>query len=187
MTISKSRRNNIIFLIVILLLLIPQTRQPIQILLHKGLALFSPSIINNDNSEILNDYDWKLKDLNNNQVNLNEYKGQVIFLNLWATWCPPCIAEMPSVQELYNDYNDKIIFLLVTNEETDVIKKFLAKNGYNFNIQQPLNESPEMLKSRSIPRTFLIDKEGNILINKSGAANWNSEKVRSEIDRLIYN
>jgi thiol-disulfide isomerase/thioredoxin len=185
MTISKSRRNNIIFLIVILLLLIPQTRQPIQILLHKGLALFSPSVIDKDNSEILNDFDWELKDLDNNQINLNDYKGQVIFINLWATWCPPCIAEMPSLQELYNDYNGKIVFLLVTNEETSIIKKFLDKNDYNFKIHQPLSESPKTLKSRSIPRTFLIDKEGNILINKSGAANWNSEKVKLQIDKLI--
>ncbi|MDU8886118.1 TlpA disulfide reductase family protein [Yeosuana sp. MJ-SS3] len=185
MTVSKSRRNNIIFLIVIALLIIPQTRQPIQIMLHKGLALFSPSVINKKNSEVINNYDWKLKDLDNNQVNLNEYKGQVIFLNLWATWCPPCIAEMPSLQELYHDYNDKIVFLLVTIEETDVIKKFLDKNNYDFDIHQPLSESPEILKSRSIPRTFLIDKEGNILINKSGAANWNSERVRETIDNLL--
>lgn len=185
MAISKSRRNNIIFLIVILLLLIPQTRQPIQILLHKGLALFSPSVIDESNSETLNDFDWKLKDIHNNQINLQDYKGQIIFLNLWATWCPPCIAEMPSLQELYNDYDDKIVFLLVSSEETEVISRFLGKNNYTFNVQQPLSESPEILKSRSIPRTFLIDQEGNILINKSGAANWNSEKVRETIDNLL--
>ncbi|HMC00190.1 MAG TPA: TlpA disulfide reductase family protein [Flavobacteriaceae bacterium] len=185
MVISKSRRNNIIFLIVIALLLIPQTRHPIQIVLHKGLALFSPSVINENESEVLNDFDWKLRDISGTKINLKDYKGQVIFLNLWATWCPPCIAEMPSVQALYNDYNDKIVFFLVTDEETEIIEKFLEKNGYDFNIQQPLSESPELLKSSSIPRTFLIDKEGNILINKSGAANWNSEKVRNTIDDLI--
>jgi len=185
MKFTKSHRNNIIFLIVITLLIIPQTRQPIQIFIHKGLALFSPSVFNKDESKVLANYNWTLKNLNNNTINLNEYKGEVVFVNLWATWCPPCIAEMPSIQELYNDYKNDIKFLIVSEENTETIKRFLKKHDYNFEINQPINDTPEMLKSRSIPRTLLIDKEGNIIINKSGAANWNSAKVRETIDNLI--
>lgn len=185
MTITKSRRNNIIFLVVIALLIIPQTRQPIQILLHKGLALFGPSVVNEDNRETLVDYNWQLTDLNNNTVDFNNLKGEVVFVNLWATWCPPCIAEMPSLQKLYDDYNGKIQFLLVSSEDEEVINKFFAKNNYSFNSYKPATEIPEKLKSRSIPRTFLIDKDGKIVIDKNGAADWNSKKVRSLIDELI--
>ena len=185
MAISKSRRNNLLFLVVIALLLIPQTRQPIQIFIHKGLALFSPSVINKDKSKVLTNYNWRLQDVNNKAINLNEFKGQVVFVNLWATWCPPCIAEMPSIQELYKDYKNEIVFLMISDENSEVIKRFLEKHDYNFEVQQPLSESPERLKSKSIPRTFLIDKGGSIIINKSGAANWNSNKVRETINSLL--
>lgn len=185
MNLSKSKRNNIIFLVVIALLIIPQTRQPLQILLHKGLALFGPSVVNEDNRETLADYNWKLNDLNNNAMDFNNLKGEVVFVNLWATWCPPCIAEMPSLQKLYNDYNGKIQFLLVSNEGEEVINKFFAKNNYSFNSYKPVTEIPEKLKSRSIPRTFLIDKDGKIVIDKNGAADWNSQRVRRIIEDLI--
>ena len=185
MTITKSRRNNIIFLVVIALLIIPQTRQPIQILLHKGLALFGPSVVNEDNRETLVDYNWQLTDLNNNTVDFNNLKGEVVFVNLWATWCPPCIAEMPGLQKLYDDYYGKIQFLLVSSEDEEVVNNFFAKNNYSFNSYKPTTEIPEKLKSRSIPRTFLIDKDGKIVIDKNGAADWNSKKIRSLIDELI--
>jgi thiol-disulfide isomerase/thioredoxin len=185
MKISKLKRKNVIFLIVIALLIIPQTRQPIQILLHKGLAMFGPSIINEDSRIALDTYNWKLKDLDNNKLDFKELEGNVVFVNLWATWCPPCIAEMPSIQKLHDDYKDKINFLLVSNEEQQIVKDFFIKKNYGFNSFQPITEVPELLQSSSIPRTFLIDKQGNIVIDKSGAADWNSKKVRSQIDQLL--
>jgi peroxiredoxin len=92
---------------------------------------------------------------------------------------------MPSIQDLYNDYKNEVVFLMISDEENDIIKKYMKKHDYNFEIYQPLSESPDILNNRSIPRTFLIDKNGNILIDKSGAANWNSEKVRETIDGLV--
>ena len=185
MKISKPQRNNLIFLIIIAVLIIPQTRQPLQILLHKGLALFGPSIVDEDDREALTNYDWELMDLDNNHLNFNTLEGNVTFVNMWATWCPPCIAEMPSIQKLHDDYKDKINFLLVSNEEHQIVKSFFMKKHYDFNSYQPVSEIPELLKSRSIPRTFLLDKKGNIVIDKSGAADWNSDKVRKQIDKLL--
>jgi thiol-disulfide isomerase/thioredoxin len=185
MKISKPQRKNIIFLIVIALLIIPQTRQPIQILVHKGLAQFGPSIVKEKNREVLTNFDWELKDLNNGTINFNDMRGEVVMVNLWATWCPPCIAEMPGIQKLHDDYKDKINFVLVSNEEYEVVKKFMKKNDYDLNSYQPVTKIPELLQSRSIPRTILIDKQGNIIIDKSGAADWNSEKVRNQIDELL--
>lgn len=185
MKFTKSKRNNLIFLTIIALLIIPQTRQPIQILLHKGLALFGPSIVDESNRETIINYDWELRDLDGNSYNLNETQGKGVFVNIWATWCPPCIAEMPSIQNLYNDYNDKISFLLVSDEDNEVVKRFFVKNNYTFNSHQSITKIPEVLDGRSIPRTFLIDQNGNIVIDKTGAADWNSEKVRKQIDELL--
>ena len=185
MKISKSLLSNLIFLLVIAILVIPQTRQPIQVFLNKGLALISPSIESEKEQTTLKSYDWKLKDEAGTVFDFENAKGKVVLINFWATWCPPCIAEMPSMQALYNDYQDKVVFLFVTGDWYSDINKFLDKHKYTFKVYRPVSSSPSLFDVSSIPRTFLIDKSGNIVIDESGAANWNSEKVRTTIDGLL--
>ncbi|MFD1615001.1 TlpA family protein disulfide reductase [Gelatiniphilus marinus] len=184
MKITKPKRNNIIFLIVIAVLLIPQTRKPIQVFLQKGLALISPSVIKESEQTSITNYNWKLKDENGAVFNFETTKEKVVLLNFWATWCPPCIAEMPSLQKLYDDYNDKIEFILVSDESFSTINSFLEKNNYNFKVYNQASKS-QFFNVRGIPRTFLIDKKGNVVIDKTGAANWNSDSVRNTIDGLL--
>ncbi|HXJ99656.1 MAG TPA: TlpA disulfide reductase family protein [Gelidibacter sp.] len=185
MKISKSQRSNIIFIIVILLLLIPQTRQPIQVFLQKGLAMISPSVIKEDKRIVLTDYDWQLVDENGRLYNFSEAKGKVVLVNFWATWCPPCIAEMPSMEKLYKDYKDDVVFLLVSNETQEVVSKFKQKNNYDFLVHASISPNPELLEVSSIPRTFILDQQGHIVIDKTGAADWNSDKVRKLLDDLL--
>ena len=182
---KKINIKNILFLVVILLLIIPQTRQPIQVLLHKGLALFSPSIENVEDVEQISSYNWQLESINGESFNFEDTKHKVVLVNLWATWCPPCIAEMPSMQALYKDYKDQVDFVFISNEDRERIYEFLVHEGYSFPVYKPTTKAPETFNVRSIPRTFLIDRNGNIIIDKSGAANWNSETVRATIDELI--
>ena len=185
MKISKSLKKNLIFLLIIALLIIPQTRQPIQVLLNKGLALFSPSVIDTEDRKVLDTYNWHLKDIKGNTFDYVSTQNKVVLINFWATWCAPCIAEMPSLEKLYTDYKDKIVFLFVSNENSEIVSKFITKKGYSFNVYKPLTQYPEVFDVSSIPRTFLIDKKGNIVIDKTGASNWNSESVRTIIDELI--
>lgn len=185
MKLSKNQRSNIIFLVVILLLLIPQTRQPIQVFLQKGLAMISPSVIKEDKRIVLTDYDWQLVDENGELYDFNDAKGKVVLINFWATWCPPCIAEMPSMEKLYKDYKDKVVFLLVSNETQEVISKFKEKKDYEFLVHSAISPSPKLLEASSIPRTFILDQKGHIVIDKTGAADWNSQKVRQLLDDLL--
>lgn len=185
MSILKIKKSNLIFIIIITLLIIPQTRQPIQVLLQKGLAQISPSTIRESKQDTIDDYNWNLKDINGNFFNFKETKGKVVLINFWATWCPPCIGEMPNMQSLYNDYNSKIEFIFVSNESRKVISNFLNKNEYSFPVYNPLTAYPNAFNVKSIPRTFLIDKKGNIVIDKIGAANWDSDSVRNKIDSLL--
>ncbi|RLD28011.1 MAG: TlpA family protein disulfide reductase [Bacteroidetes bacterium] len=185
MKISKSQRKNLIFLVVIALLIIPQTRKPIQVFLNKGLALFSPSVIDYEDRKVLDTYNWQLEDLDGKTFDYASTKNKVVLINFWATWCAPCIAEMPSLEKLYHDYNDKIIFLFVSNEDEEKISMFLEKHNYSFKAYKAISEYPENFNVSSIPRTFLIDKKGNIVIDKKGASNWNSEKMRAVIDELL--
>lgn len=183
--VNKSKLFNIAIVVVIALLIIPQTSKPIKVGIHKVLGMFSPSEISEKDREVLKDYNWELTNLKGESYDLNEAKEQVVFLNFWATWCPPCIAEMPDMQELYNDYKDKVVFLFVSNERQDKVASFLKKKGYDLPSFQPKSGIPEKLYSKSIPATYIIDKKGMIVIDKRGAANWNSSTVRNLLNRLI--
>jgi thiol-disulfide isomerase/thioredoxin len=185
MKFKKLKKSDVIFLMVIALLIIPQTRQPIQIALHSVLSKFGPSVIDKEDRKKVSYSDWTLRDLNGNELNFANTKGKVVFINLWATWCPPCIAEFQNIQDLYNDYGDKVVFLLVSDESPKAIKKFLDRKGYDIQIFNPLTNYPDDFNPRSIPRTYIIDKEGYIVVDKKGAANWNSNSVREQLDKML--
>lgn len=121
--------------------------------------------------------DFTLTDQYGNQHTLSDYKGKVVFLNFWATWCPPCKEEMPHIEELYKEYNynkEDVIILGVANpkskqypnnsdEDIDTIKTFLEENEYTFPVV--FDETGEIMQEYYIsafPTTFMIDKEGNI-------------------------
>lgn len=180
----KKNWSNILFFIFLLLLIIPQTRMPIQVFVQR-LISFSPSEKKAENREILTNYNWKLTHLNADEVNFNQSKGKVSLVNFWATWCPPCVAEMPSFQKLFDDYGDKVDFYFVTSEEPDKVKRFMEKNGYSLPIFLQNYKAPDALESNALPTTYLISKSGEIVIDETGAADWNSKKMRALLDKLL--
>ncbi len=180
----KKHYSSIIFGIFLVLLIIPQTRTPIQVFVQRLIA-FSPKAIEEEEREVLGDFSWKLREVNGTAANLSESEGKVVLINLWATWCPPCIAEMPSFQELYNDYGGQVEFYFVSNEKRTTINAFLNKNEYNFPVYQSLDQPPSKLNSNALPTTYIIDKKGKIVMNKTGVANWNSKKTRVLLDELL--
>ena len=180
----KKHWSNILFGIFLVLLLVPQTGKPIKVFVHR-LISFSPSELSEQKREILSDYNWTLVNESGDQVDFNQYKGKVVVLNHWATWCAPCVAEMPSLQELYAAKKDEVAFLFVSNEEMATTAAFKSKQGYTFPVFSNFTSPPELLKSSSIPATFIIDKKGVIRVRKIGAANWNSKKVNSLLHDLI--
>jgi len=185
---KKSKIYNSVFIIFIALLIFPQTRLPIQVFINKGIALIvKPSVIDDSERKVISNYDWKLKDISGNTFDFGTSEGKVIIINFWTTWCPPCIAEMPSLEELYQKYkmNEDVVFLFVSNEETEVLYEFMTHKNYSFEVYQSLTSYPKEFDVSSIPRTFIISKKGKIVIDKSGAANWSSERVTNAIDDLL--
>ena len=121
--------------------------------------------------------DFTLKDQYGNEHTLSDYKGKVVFLNFWATWCNPCLREMPDIEKIYKQYGknqEEVIILAVANPSSDEypnnadvskdeIIAFLDENGYTFPVV--FDETGNLLSEYLIsafPTTFLIDKEGNI-------------------------
>ena len=179
----KKNWFNILFIIFIVLLLIPQTRKPIQVGLNRVIA-FSPSTVAEDKRENLENYNWNLRNLDGKPVNFNRSIGKVAVVNFWATWCPPCIAEMPSFQKLFNDYGDKVDFYFVSSEEEAKLQKFL-ENKYQLPVYQPMSMPPQKMLSRSLPTTYVLSKSGEIVVDKKGAANWNDSGFRKTLDELL--
>lgn len=129
----------------------------------------------------------KFKDANGTVIDLGNLKGKVVFLNFWATWCPPCLAEMPSVNKLYEQFKDdkRVVFILV-DADNDLLKaqKFMDRKGYKLPIYQVASSMPEAVFKGSLPTTVVFDKFGRLAYNEAGAANYASEKFISFIKTL---
>ncbi len=131
------------------------------------------------------DYKWYLTDMEGVRHEFSEYKNQPVFVNFWATWCPPCIAEMPSIQRLYEEYGDRVAFVLASQEDWDTIKRFVKDKNYSFPVYVLSGGVPDVLASRSIPASFLISSHGKMLMKKQGAARWDGKSVKRVLDEIL--
>ncbi|MBI6871088.1 TlpA family protein disulfide reductase [Clostridium aciditolerans] len=139
-----------------------------------------PSVVINPTSVKVKAPNFKLKDLNGKEVSLSDLKGKGVFLNFWATWCPPCRGEMPDIQKLYeeNKNSDFIIIAINIGEDKDTVKSFIDSNGYKFQILLDSDQSTASKYSiTGIPASFFIDKNGNIIYKKTGAMTLDEMKA----------
>lgn len=132
--------------------------------------------------------DVSFKDLDGNDVKLSDYKGKVIFLNLWATWCPPCRKEMPSMQKLNDKYKKKDFVMLAVSvgEAMDIVKPFVEENKYTFDcFIDPANQVSGNYSTGSIPTTYFIAKDGRITSRFVGGREWDSQAAYNLIEYLL--
>ena len=176
--------SNILIILVIILLTIPQTRTEIQIFVNRLLAS-TPAKIEVENQKKITSYYWPLEDPYGRRKNLEHSKNKVVFMNYWATWCPPCIAEMPDLEKLYQQYGDQVDFYFVTSDDPEKVRNFMSKHEYTFPVYFSTGKKPENLSSNSLPTTYVIAKNGKIVFDKTGTANWNSDRFTSVLDHLI--
>ncbi|WP_116109067.1 TlpA family protein disulfide reductase [Lewinella sp. IMCC34191] len=120
-------------------------------------------------------------------VDPSRLAGKVIFLNLWASWCPPCLAEMPNIDALYGDYadDDRVAFVMLNVEQDFGQGKDLIQNrGYAFPVYHLRGRLPAGLESGTLPTTYLIDSSGRVVVRHRGMAQYDTEAYREMIDRL---
>jgi len=130
----------------------------------------------------------QLKDVFGNTVSLSDFRGNVVFLNFWATWCPPCVIEMPSMQKLHRRFKDKnFVMVAINSQETDTqVKSFL--NKYKLSFTALLDSSGEVgtwFDVNAFPTTFVVDKEGRIIGRALGPREWDSQASVALFDYLI--
>lgn len=132
-------------------------------------------------------YNFALEGIDGRPFLLESYKGKVIFMNFWATWCPPCIAEMPGIDALYKTTaSEDIVFLMISlDEDFSKAEKFVEKKGYDFPVYKVRSQIPIPLRSQSIPTTFIIAPDGNIAATHKGMADYNNPKVKDFLQELV--
>lgn len=178
--------STILFLMLLALLIIPQTRTPIQVVVNSVKILFwSPSELDAEDQTQLAPFVYQLSTINGTNKVVEVGQGKPVFISYWATWCPPCLAELPSIQKLYTDYHEEVDFILITNEEQQKVRRFIDKNPYDLPLYTPRMSPPEKLQGQRIPTNYLIDAKGKIIIKETGAADWNSERLRGVLEKMI--
>lgn len=147
-------------------------------------ALLATGIIKPDTSvdqKIVASYDLQLVDLEGRKSTLSEMQGKVILLNLWATWCPPCIAEMPGLQSLYdNTRGEQVEFVMISlDEDIHKVKKFISRKGFTFPVYMLAGPLPALYQTNTIPSTYVISAEGMLVMQRQGMADYNSVSFRN--------
>ncbi|WP_044211155.1 TlpA disulfide reductase family protein [Flammeovirga sp. OC4] len=125
------------------------------------------------------DYSWQLAKFETDQaVDFASFKGKKVFLNVWASWCPPCIAEMPSIEKLYQHFekDDNVVFIMLNvDEDKEKAEKFLKRKEYTFPVYRRRTSTPSVFQSNSIPSTYVINEKGEVIFKHQGLANYYSD------------
>jgi len=132
--------------------------------------------VTEDEAEIAN-LNFVLRDVDGNQLNVNSLKGKTIFINIWATWCAPCVAEMPSINKLYNKVDSEDIVFLMISEDNSIEKahNWAKKKDFDFKVYSAPN-LPNQFRTGYVPSTFVINPEGELVLTKTGIANYDTRK-----------
>jgi peroxiredoxin len=157
---------------------------------RQGFFLASPSIeVRAQDERTVTAPEFVLPDLSGAPVRLSDHEGKVILLNFWATWCPPCRAEMPSMEKLYQAYRDRgLVILAVSSDRTGkpVVESFVRERGVTF----PILLDPEgnvfaQYGVRGLPTSYLLDRRRRVFSADVGARDWSGKVARQVVEALL--
>ena len=115
-------------------------------------------------------------------------KGKVVFINFWASWCPPCRAEMPSLNELYNKLkdDDRFVFLFINEDDDNMkAKQYLDKSRYDIPLFRRSGNVPPEIFNGTLPTSVVLNKEGKIVFHHTGMAGYNTDHFIQQLKELL--
>lgn len=128
--------------------------------------------------------DFTLNDLEGNEVTLSDLRGKAVFINFWASWCPPCKAEMPDIEQLYQETKDTDLVILTINsgEGATVAKRFMDENNYTFMVLDDYKkEVSDLYRVMALPTSLFIDKNGSLIETHYGVMNIDTMREYVEL------
>jgi peroxiredoxin len=132
--------------------------------------------------------DFSLKDLRGGAVSLSSMRGKVVLLNFWATWCPPCLSEMPSLNKLYLELRPRgfEVVAVSLDKSAENVGEYISKKGFKFLVLiDERNTVSKRYKVFSTPTSFLIDRQGNIVERFYGEYDWQDREIKAKIEKLF--
>lgn len=121
----------------------------------------------------------------NTTVHLANYRGRVVLLNFWATWCQPCVVEMPSLLELHHDRPDLVILAISIDDDADAYSRFLVRRHVDLiTVRDPRETVANLYNTDMWPETYVIDRQGMIRRKFVGAQDWSSSEIRAFLKGL---
>jgi thiol-disulfide isomerase/thioredoxin len=134
----------------------------------------------------LADFDWPLLSVDGDTTSLASFAGRVLFINVWATWCAPCVAELASIERLHESMaGAPVTFLIVSPEPVDRVAVFQRRYGYRLPVHVELREMPAAFGLRVLPTTYIVSAAGEIVLRHRGAADWDKGAVREFLHHLV--
>ena len=132
--------------------------------------------------------DFKLKTVDNRTIRLSDYRGKIVFLNFWATWCPPCRMELPSMEKLSERLKGQPFIILAVNVDEgnpENVRGFVREMDLTFPVLIDDGSAAARYRVNAIPTTFIIKKDGVIYSIINGARPWNEQSYVDAIDKLV--
>ena len=179
--------NALFFAALIAVLFIPAAKS----LLIRGLmgaGLFQPKT--EQPASPLPAMDVTFRDSDGKTISLSSLKGKVVFINFWATWCPPCLAELPSINTLHKKLsnNPNIVFLIVdADNQLNKSVPFIKKHDYTLPVFETVTDIPSAMLGGSIPTTVVINKQGLIVFKHEGVADYSGDEFTGYLQKLAGN
>ncbi|HEY1009924.1 MAG: TlpA family protein disulfide reductase [Daejeonella sp.] len=144
--------------------------------------LLTGTVIKGEDKEIM------FKSSNDEIMKLADQKGKVVFINFWATWCPPCIAEMPSINKLYAELrkHKEMMFVMVdVDNNRSKSQKFMDRRKFSLPVYTPTGPIPSSYMDGTLPTTLVLDKQGRVVFKHEGMGDFTNEEFKAFLVRLI--
>lgn len=157
------------------------------ILQHKSPSMIDVDIPHTQNGPLAPDF--SLPDLDGRIISLSAFKGKVVIVNIWATWCPPCVSETPSLDKLYKMFKDEGLELLAVSVDENgkkAVEPFLKKKNLSFPVLlDPDSRVAALYRTTGVPESFIVKKDGTLDNKIQGAIDWTSPKVIEYFQKLL--
>ena len=153
------------------------------------IGLFQPKMpsLVGENTALIPAPSFAITGVNHQALDLAEQKGKVLFINFWATWCPPCIAEMPSIHKLYQQFKDdpNVQFLLIdVDAQPQRSHDFMVRNNWDLPVYIPNQNIPPDYFTGTLPTTVIVNRKGQITFKHTGAGDFGNKKTRDYLKWL---